>query len=385
MQKFILNKSCTGCSACASICHNNCISMVADDNGFCYPQIDESACISCNLCQRVCPVLNTADVSEQKTLAYAVISKDERIRTDSSSGGIFSELAQTVIRQGGAVYGAAYDEQFVVRHCCVESVEDLAMLRGAKYAQSALGDVFADVAVRLMQEQKVLFSGTPCQVAGLKAFLENDCENLICVDFVCHGVPSPVAWKEYVKNRADMDNAGTLPQQINLRSKETGWSRYQYSNVFEYDDGKKFSSKSGENLFMKLFVGDYISRKSCSDCKFKGYDRVSDITIGDFWGIWDIAPEMDDDKGTSVVLVHSDKGRTLFSQIKDSAIVKPVTLEEASRQNPSMLKSSPEKLNRVEVLEMIQEGRIMELESLFPQTGSQKVSLLQRMKKRLRR
>lgn len=381
----INQKSCTGCTACASICKNNCISMIADEYGFCYPQIDESACISCNLCQSICPVLNPINISEQKAAAYAVYSKDNLLRADSSSGGIFSELAQEIIRQNGAVYGAAYNDQFEVYHCCVETVEDLAKLRGAKYSQSVLGNVFSEIQLRLQQGQMVLFSGTPCQAAGLKAFLQRDYENLLCVDFVCHGVPSPMAWNKYVQSRAVMDNEGELPHRINLRSKETGWSRYQYSNVFEYAEGKKYSSKSGDNLFMKLFVGDYINRHSCSDCQFKGYDRVSDVTIGDFWGIWDIAPEMDDDKGTSVVMIHSDKGRALFSQIEDRVAVKSVTLEEASRQNPSMLKPSPEKANRIEVLEMIREGRIMELEGLFPLVTEQKVSLLQKVKNRLRR
>ena len=380
---LIDRKSCTGCSACASICQNNCLSMAADENGFLYPQVDESACISCNLCVNVCPVLNQADVSEWSVQAYAVYSKDMPLRMDSSSGGVFSELAQAVIKQGGVVYGAAYNEQFEVEHCGVEMLDDLTRLRGAKYSQSDLKDTFSEVSVRLIQGQKVLFSGTPCQVAGLKAFLRNNCENLFCVDVVCHGVPSPLAWKEYVRCRADIDNEGVLPRRINLRSKETGWSHYRYSNVFEYDGGKMFSDINGNNLFMKLFVGDYISRESCSECQFKGYHSVSDITIGDFWGIWDIAPEMDADKGTSVVLIQSEKGKKLFSQIEDRVTVKPVSLEDASSQNPSMLMPSPQKSNRNQVLETIREGRIMELEELFSQPEKQKDSFLHKIKHRL--
>ena len=256
-------------------------------------------------------------------------------------------------------------------------------LRGAKYAQSDLGNSFIEIRNRLKNNQKVLFSGTPCQVAGLKSFLRRDYDNLICVDFVCHGVPSPMAWKEYVKYRSQIDASGQLPEKINLRSKKSGWSRYRYSNLYEYPDGNVYTALSGNDLYMKLFVGDYISRESCSNCQFKGYSRVSDITLGDFWGIWDIDPEMDDDKGTSLVLVQSEKGRKIFSEITVRICSKEMTLQQASMQNPSLLKSSPAKANRQEVLDMIREGRIGELENLFPKPQKEKMSLLRRIARKV--
>ncbi|MBQ7890383.1 MAG: Coenzyme F420 hydrogenase/dehydrogenase, beta subunit C-terminal domain [Erysipelotrichaceae bacterium] len=356
---------CTGCTACSAVCPKQCIEMKKDAEGFLHPFVNSDQCIQCHLCEKVCPVLSDCSVNKVIPSACAVISKDESIRLDSSSGGFFSELSTKILEDNGYIYGAAYNELFEVHHICVDNVNDLSKLRGAKYSQSNLGDTFIDIKTKLDQNIKVLFSGTPCQVAGLKSYLRKEYDNLICVDFVCHGVPSPMAWKEYIKYRSELDNQGELPVSINLRSKDTGWSKYTYSNLFEYKNGKKQYNSSSDSLFMKLFVGDYINRLSCSDCKFKGYSRVSDFTIGDFWGIWDIDPVMDDNKGTSVVLVQSEKGKKLLDEIKNNLIIKEVTLEQASQQNPSMLVSSSAKPNRSEVLEMIRDGRISECEKMF--------------------
>lgn len=378
---------CVGCSACASICPKRCIEMEKDPDGFVYPNlIHPTNCVDCSMCERVCPVLSQ-NVKNNNDLpsAYAAFTKDDSIRLDSSSGGIFTELAKRIIAQNGVVYGAAYDEKFAVYHCCVDKIDDLQKLRGAKYAESNLGSSFAEILDRLKHGQLVLFSGTPCQVAGLKSFVRKDYNNLICIDFVCHGVPSPMVWKSYVEYRSREDADGKLPYYINLRSKETGWSKYQYSNVFEYENGKKHSALSSQSLFMKLFVGDYISRPSCSDCKFKGYNRVSDITLGDFWGIWDIEPEMDDNKGTSVVLVHSEKGQKLWQDINPPIKCKEVSLEQASQQNSSMLIPSEANPNRELVLEKIHNGEIETCEELFAVSIPQKVSFLTRVKEKVKR
>lgn len=227
--------------------------------------------------------------------------------------------------------------------------------------------------------QKVLFSGTPCQVAGLKSFLGKEYDNLLCIDFVCHGIPSPVVWKEYVKYRAKQDADDEMPKAINLRSKSTGWSKYQYSNIFKYENGKQYSILSSDSLYMKLFVGNYISRSSCENCKFKGYSRVSDVTLGDFWGIWDIDSEMDDNKGTSVALVQSERGKSLWNMIGDNIVCKEVLLEQTSEQNPSMLLPSESNTRRHEVLCKIRRGKISECENLF---FKQKLSLLVKIKRK---
>ena len=280
--------------------------------------------------------------------------------------------------KGGAVYGAAYNEQFDVVHICAESETELARLRGAKYVQSDLGNTLAGVKSRLEKGQQVLFSGTPCQVAGLKSFLQKDYNNLCTVDFVCHGVPSPAVWREYVKYRAQQDNGGRLPTFINMRSKETGWSRYRYSNLFHYQNGS-YRVRSDESLFMKLFVGDFISRESCANCHFKGFNRCSDLTIGDFWGIWDIAPEMDDDAGISVILCQSARGAELLNEITENLILREVRLEEASQYNSSILTSSPANPKRQTALDTIKKGNIAECEGWFQppkRTLMQKLRLL---------
>lgn len=380
MPNLAPKNNCTGCTACMAVCPNNCIKMMEDENGFPYPQPDPSACIECGQCEQVCPIFKeTAYVNTPS--AYAAISKDEHIRMESSSGGIFTELAKYFIEQGGVVYGAAYDEHFNVKHICVDNIDGMSALRGAKYAQSDLSDTFTEIADKLSKGQKVLFSGTPCQVGGLKSFIGNN-DNLFCVDFVCHSVPSPMAWQAYIKYRARSDADGEQPVAINLRSKETGWSKYRYSNVFEYANGTKHTASSSQSLFMKLFVGDYICRESCENCKFKGYGRASDFTLGDFWGIWDIDREMDDDKGTSVILVHSEKGQAVWWDISDRIICKQVTLEQASLQNPSMVTPSHSKAEREDILAKIREGKIGECEELFVQPQT---SLMTRIKGKVKR
>ena len=347
---------CTGCTACVSACTKGCITMTADENGFCYPVIDDQKCVSCSLCEKACPVLIPLPKKNYGPRFYAVYSKDEPMRMESSSGGVFTELARIVLRRGGVVFGAAYNEAFEVVHICAENESELAELRGAKYAQSNLDGIFTRIRELLAVGVYVLFSGTPCQVAGLKSFLHRDYLNLVTIDFVCHGVPSPVVWKNYVLYRANKDNNGVCPVAINLRSKETGWSNYQYSNVFEYQNGSHHTESSSESLYMRLFVTDCINRASCANCCFKGYERCSDLTIGDFWGIWDMRPQMDDNKGTSVVIVQSLPGEALFEQVKANCVVEAVTPEEASAQNQSMLKSAPGHTNRKAVLKLARSG-----------------------------
>lgn len=383
MPKLTNEYSCTGCTACKSICPKQCIEMEQNLDGFEFPKIKEpSMCIECGSCEKVCPVLEINEDKEKKSpIAYAAFSNDESMRMDSSSGGIFSELAKVILAKDGVVYGAAYNEVFEVEHICIECVSDLDKVRGAKYAESNLGNTFKDILLKVKQGRYVLFSGTPCQVAGLKSFMKKDYPNLFCVDFVCHGVPSPIAWKAYVEHRLKEDASGDTIRDINMRAKHTGWSRYQYSHLFQYESGKECSITNSQSLFMKLFVGDYISRPSCENCKFKGYSRVSDITLGDFWGIWDIDPEMDDNKGTSVVLVQSDKGKILWNEIENKIRFKEVSLEQASQQNPSMLVSSKANPDRQDVLDKIRNGQISTCESLF---GQKKPSIASRIKGRIR-
>lgn len=372
MAQLATERSCTGCTACASVCPKNCITMKADADGFSCPVVDEAACVGCGLCEKACPVLTEAQYKHTPT-AYAARSQDTAMRLESSSGGVFTELARQILAQGGAVFGAVYDENFRVVHACAEDESTLAKMRGAKYAQSDLTGIFRDVKARLNRGQQVLFAGTPCQVAGLLGFLGRYYENLITVDFVCHSVPSPMVWGEFVRSLGDVAS-------INLRAKDTGWSGYQYAHRIVDRDGKPRLIHNFDSLYMKLFVGNYINRLSCSRCSFKGYARCSDLTIGDFWGIWDIAPEMDDNRGTSVVLVQSERGRSLWSAVSPSLDIREVTLEEASRQNRAMLVSAPSAQNRNAVLERIRKGDLEGCWDLFP---VQKPTAQQRLRGKL--
>ncbi len=345
-------KLCSGCTACANVCPANCIEMKPDKYGFLYPVINKKSCLHCGMCSKTCPVLN--EIGFQTTpKTYAAYTRDERLRMHSSSGGVFSEIAKCFISEGGIVYGAAYDQDFNVFHCAADCYEKLNLLQGAKYSESKLGATFKSIKTSLDSGYKVLFSGTPCQVSGLKSFLAKDYKNLVCVDFVCHGVPSPLVWSTYVKYRAKVDNGNTPPIEINYRDKCSGWSNYQYSNSFKYANGNVYTIVSTQDVFMNLFINNYILRLSCGDCKFKGYNRISDITLGDFWGVWEIAPEMDDNKGTSVVLIQSSKGNDIWDQIKKRVVFKEISLEDASKFNVSLLNSSELSGKRKAVLENV--------------------------------
>lgn len=374
-------RACTGCSACASSCPNGCITMVRDIEGFVFPNIDNEACLNCGICRKSCPVLSLKNTNSKNTLAYAAYTMDIDLRMESSSGGIFSEISKEILKQNGVIYGAAYNENCQVVHRCVDQCENLDSLRGAKYSQSDLGVCFSEVKKKLEYGQLVLFSGTPCQVAGLQSFLGKYYENLICIDFVCHGIPSPMVWENYVTYRASLDAQGALPQHINLRCKKSGWSKYSYSVDFSYENGERYLCKNSEDEFMKMFVNDFILRKSCGCCQEKGYERKSDITLGDFWGIWDVDPEMDDDKGTSLILVHSQKGNSLIEQISHRIRLKAVKLNQASQMNMAMVESVKHKKEREEVLNAISKSGFQPLQILLTNQMGMKKSIRNKMKK----
>ncbi len=354
--------SCTGCTACISVCPQKCITMSKDDNGFLYPIIEEKNCVSCGLCESTCPIIHIR-VTNHCPIAYAAYVNDTDTRLASSSGGIFTALSQYVLCQGGVVYGAAYDESFHIKHICIEDRSSLHKLQGAKYAQSDLNNVFLDVQNRLKNQQIVLFSGTPCQIGGLKAYLRTEYDNLITVDFICHGIPSPMVWEKYIDYL--VQSFGHI-RSINFRDKSTGWSNYRYSIRFLSENGAEHVVPSGDNLYMQLFVQDFINRTSCTNCHFKGFARQSDFTVGDFWGVWDILPEMDDDRGTSVILVHSEKAKVLWNLLEKSLVYKEISLADVSQQNPSVLVSSCANPNREAVLTSIRNGCFAACADYFP-------------------
>ena len=252
---------CTGCGACAEICSSNCIEMKEDRFGFKYPIIFSNKCVECRRCQNTCPILQNEATVKKNMGIYAAYSLDDGTRKRSSSGGIFSELAKNCLASGGYVWGAAYDENFTVHHICVETIMDLNRILGAKYSQSELANSFSTIRHQLSLKRNVIFCGTPCQVAGLKRYLGNETPYLMCIDFVCHSVPSPMAWHAYVNYRSQVDTPNCQkPMMINLRSKRSGWSYYQYSAVFQYRENE-YSMISSRDPYLHLFVNGTLSRR----------------------------------------------------------------------------------------------------------------------------
>ncbi len=334
-------KDCMGCHACANICPKNCISMEVDEEGFLYPTVDCSLCIKCHKCVDVCPIINKTKV-ENNPIAYSCINNDETIRLDSSSGGIFTLIAGKVIDQGGVVFGARFNERFELEHNFVETKEGLNQLRGSKYLQSKIGDSYKQAKFFLDSGRIVLFTGTPCQIAGLKSYLSISYINLCTIDIICHGVPSPDVWCRYVKFRET--KAGTQVQRIAFRQKDEGWKQYSVSFLFKNDT--EYRQNLFKDLYMRAFLKDVCLRPSCYDCRFKSLSRESDITLADFWGIQNILPQMDDDKGTSLVFINSEIGQTLFEEIKDGMLYQEVDINEAVKYNSAAIKSSRPNKNR---------------------------------------
>lgn len=338
-------KICTGCGACAASCPLNCIEMQEDWEGFRYPIIDGERCISCRKCESLCPVLNKLPVYEEPQ-AYGAKHKDDGIRSLSSSGGVFPALASFVLKNGGAVCGAAYAEDFSVEHRIIEDAEDIIKLQGAKYAQSRAERMFPRIRSILESGRHLLFTGTPCQTAGLKAYLRRDYENLILVDMICHGVPSPKVWKTYLEYRMQEDANGAGISLVNQRDKSSGWSRYRYSLRIDYQNGKTYSVQQGKDMFMLGFVNNLYLRPSCAQCQFKGLSRCADITLGDYWDVWSQHPEIDDDKGVSLVLVSTKKGAEHWCKILEKVNALAVDIRIALDQNPSAHNSSEPHVNR---------------------------------------
>lgn len=378
MNLALTKKDCCGCHACAIRCPKQCITMERDEEGFWYPKVDESACVSCGLCEKVCPVLNAVPGDETAVpKAYAAMNEETSVRMESSSGGVFSALAQQVIGGGGIVFGAAWaDGHREVGHIGVEKEEDLALLRGSKYVQSTMGDCYAQAKAALTAGRPVLFSGTPCQVEGLHTFLGRPYENLLLVDIVCHGVPSPAVWKQYL---AECEKAaGTPVRTVEFRNKDTGWNTSSVKLVFE--NGTVQSNVIAKDYFVNAFLRNACLRPSCHDCRFKKLNRVSDVTLADFWGVEEICPELDDNKGTSLVLVHSEKGEAALSELNIRR--KQVDLNAAIRQNLCVLKSSPVHPNREQFMKALETMTVAEaVQFCVPKKLSTKEKIVQTLDK----
>jgi coenzyme F420-reducing hydrogenase beta subunit len=310
--------------------------MEADDEGFCYPQVDSEKCIECGKCEKVCPIINRGPVSTQQTEAFAAWNVNDDVRQNSSSGGIFTLLAETILEDGGTVFGAAFAPSYrSVQHIRIEDSEDLQRLRGSKYLQSVIGDSYKQAKVDLDSGKPVLFTGTPCQIAGLYAYLGKNYPQLYTQDIICHGVPSPKAWSKYLDYREML--AVSKVKEASFRHKQYGWKKYDVK--FKFENQKEYVQDHGKDLYMRGFLSELCLRPSCHNCAFKGINRQADITLADFWGIDQLMPSLDDDKGVSLVLVHSEKGNELLEKAKKGIRSVSVSLDDAVKFNSAAVKS----------------------------------------------
>ena len=326
MNKILENTDlCTGCTACQSSCPVEAIEMVKNAKGFLYPEINQKICIDCARCKNVCPILNQKNIkSLGKT--YAGYTKDSLAHKKSSSGGIFAELAKWVLEQNGCVYGAAFDHSMTLRHIRVTSLNDLDSILGSKYVQSDLGHVFADVRADLKDDQLVLFCGTSCQVAGLKSYLGHEYSNLLTADLICHGVPSPEMFQIYL-SQVVSDKV----TDYQFRNKDRGLKKQETLIVGE--TGELLRQPTQENKYYQGFLKNLYIRPSCHSCTFKGLNRVSDFTLGDYWAVREYDPDLANDYGTSCIVVHSPKGEEILSRLQGRLKVKPANLKSVTVWN----------------------------------------------------
>lgn len=341
---YMNKEMCCGCSACENICPQSAITLTPDSEGFLYPSISPEKCISCGQCQNVCPLQHVSKLPLHETSprAYAAKHKDDNIRIQSSSGGVFTALSDYVLDHAGIVYGVMYDETMCVIHARATTKEQRDLFRGAKYVQSNLKHIFAQVNQDLKRGKLVLFSGTPCQVAGLKNYLGDFSANkLILCDIICHGVPSPQIWSNHIHHINKKLNSPI--QSYYFRNKSHGWHT---PTIAVCTKNKLIKNKSYLKTFLILYYANLINRPCCRNCKFANLNRCGDITIGDFWGIEKSLPTFDDNKGVSLLLINTPTGEHIFSNINSNLEFYESNLEDCLQ--PQLQTPNLDALNRQE-------------------------------------
>lgn len=392
---FIDKESCCGCYACVNVCTKSAIRMEEDENGFIYPKIDETKCILCGACERVCAYKGDVEMS-YPIKGYAAVNKNKKQTSKSASGGLFAALATSIINQGGVVFGAAYDYQknrVIVKHIAVKSIEELYRLQGSKYVQSDMGDIYLQVKHVLNSGVKVLFSGTPCQVGALKKFLRKEYENLYTIDIICHGIPSQKIFNDYIHCLESKNNI-TI-KNFSFRDKSKAWQDYYLLYDGKLGNERKYKNKEiwwKHSSYFYYFIKCYIYRINCYSCKYACEKRIGDITLGDYWGIEKQHKELFRDKkwinywykGISCVLVNSYRGHELFYvtmpnlDIVESTPAKIIS-GNGQLKHPSCLNKS----KRDKILGLYSEDGYEAIDKAFTSTISYKEKLKQCIKSKI--
>ena len=370
---------CTGCTACNQICAYDAISMHYDEYGHSYPKVDASKCVDCGLCNRVCPLLHKDCIPPDKELeklsVHAVYNRDELIRSQSTSGGVFTLLAQYVIELGGVVFAARFDSDFKIYHDSFDKIDDIVPFRGSKDAQSELYNTFRLIRKEL-KSRPVLFVGTPCQVAGLKSFLRKPVDNLYTCDFICMGISSSVIWTDYLRECWK----GRKINRILFKDKREGW--HNWKMLIEYDDKQEYRCKGRDDLFFFGYLSHLTYRPSCFECPFRTCRRVSDITIADCWGIDKVHPEFDDNKGCTTIILQSDKANIVFDAIRDNLKIEKYDIEDVKRNNPYIVKKISHHPQRESFYKLYWKSGFKTAASCYIKD---KISLYERIKKTIKR
>lgn len=363
MIELASSECCCGCAACRAVCPRDAIQMRPDAEGFLWPVVDSARCVQCGLCRKACPVLHLGD-PRQPLSVFAARAKDTALRLDSSSGGIFSLLARQTLAKGGIVYGAAIrliDGRVV--HRSAETEDGLSALRGSKYVQSDVGDIYRQAKRQVLAGRQVLFSGTPCQVAAFRRVLGREHDNLLCVDVICHAAPSPLAWQRYLEKRLVEQNQGRdsaraegpMIRRISFRRKNCGWKRYSLSLRFAND--REYLKDLQHDTFLRGFLAELYNRPSCHRCSVREDRSGADLTIGDYWRVGEMFPGLDDDKGISVVLVNTRKGVSAFAALAAEVDAEPSDFADAVRTNPALVRSAPAHPKRERFFRLLRAGK----------------------------
>lgn len=381
----IENKTdCCGCQACGDICHAEAISFHPDHEGFWYPEVDRNKCTDCHLCEKICPVLNIDALKHHNKSAPKVFggyNKDIVIRFDSTSGGVFSLLAQAMYKQKGYVSGAIYTDEFKVVNFISDDKKDLKRLRSSKYVQSNADGLYRRIKSLLESGEKVLACGSPCQMAALRGFLRKDYDNLIIVDFLCRATNSPKVFEKYKESLES--RYGSKIVAIKDKNKDHGW--HSLARKVTFENGQVYYGEGHEDDYRRGYHANVFERPSCYECKFKGVPRISDITLGDFWGIGSVDPSLEQNLGTSLVIINSEKGEKYFDIIRDKLVMKEFSLDDIVPGNSTAIMGGklpyPAGIDRNEFFKALDEMPFDECAAkFFPYVSEQKVTLKRKIR-----